>query len=90
LNQFLNNKWAILASIFYATNDRERERVGRTSICCCCRGADDMEEVGKALAWTRWRWRWHGVEAGAEKGRACGVDPMAMEAAEESKSKRTM
>jgi hypothetical protein len=40
-----------------------------------------MEEVGKALAWTRRCWRWHDVEAGTEKGRVCGVDSMAMEAA---------
>jgi hypothetical protein len=61
-------------------NDRERERVGRTSICCCRRGANIVEAVGEALAWTRQRWRWHGIEAGTWCGPGggrggIGVDP---------------
>jgi hypothetical protein len=52
--------------------------VGRTSICYCHQGDDDMEEVGKAPAWTRHRWRWRGVEVGMEEERTRGVDPAAV------------
>jgi hypothetical protein len=49
-----------------ATNDRERESG---------EDFDNMEEVGKALTWTRQQWMWCGVEVGMGEEQARGVDP---------------
>jgi hypothetical protein len=47
-------------------NDREMERVGRTSICCCHRGADDGGGAGT-------RFGHGGGQGGAD------ADPVAVE-----------
>jgi hypothetical protein len=46
----------------------------QTSNYCCHgegkrEGADGVEVVREATAWTRWRWRQRGIEAGAEEWR---------------------